>query len=46
MTHAPAQVRRFAPAIAGLAAALFLASCGQSQHGGFHGFPPAQVKRW
>ncbi|HET7031557.1 MAG TPA: efflux RND transporter periplasmic adaptor subunit [Casimicrobiaceae bacterium] len=35
--------RSYAPPIACLAAALLLASCGQSQQGGFHGFPPAQV---
>jgi membrane fusion protein (multidrug efflux system) len=35
--------RRFVHAIAVLAAAGLVAACGQSQHGGFAGFPPAQV---
>ncbi|HET7097102.1 MAG TPA: efflux RND transporter periplasmic adaptor subunit [Casimicrobiaceae bacterium] len=35
--------RRIAPLIASVAVALILAACGQSQQGGFHGFPPAQV---
>jgi len=43
MTPASLLARRFAPPIASLVAALLLASCGESQHGGFHGFPPAQV---
>jgi membrane fusion protein (multidrug efflux system) len=43
MTFASPLARRCAVAITTLATATFLASCGQSQHGGFHGFPPAQV---
>jgi len=43
MTPASPLARRFAPPIAALAAAAFLASCGQQQQGGFHGFPPAAV---
>src|SRR5262250_3707058 len=38
----PFPVRRF-PLFATLVAAALLAACGQSQQGGFHGFPPAQV---
>jgi len=31
------------PSLVALAAAALLAACGQQQHGGFQGFPPAQV---
>ena len=43
MQLASTLARRFAPTITALAAVLLVASCGQQQHGGFHGFPPAQV---
>ncbi|HVN36318.1 MAG TPA: efflux RND transporter periplasmic adaptor subunit, partial [Casimicrobiaceae bacterium] len=43
MTIASPVTSRCAPAIAGFAVAVLLTACGQSQHGGFHGFPPAQV---
>jgi membrane fusion protein (multidrug efflux system) len=43
MKLASALAPRFAPTIAALATALLVAACGQSQQGGFHGFPPAQV---
>jgi membrane fusion protein (multidrug efflux system) len=42
----PSVIRAFAhrlPSFAALAAAALVAACGQQQHGGFHGFPPAQV---
>ena len=43
MTLAFPLARRLVPAIATLAAAMLVASCGQQQQGGFHGFPPAAV---
>src|SRR4030095_10205837 len=43
MTLAFPLARRLVPAIAALAAAMLVASCGQQQQGGFHGFPPAAV---
>ena len=43
MMLASPPARRIAPLIASVAAALIVAACGQSQQGGFHGFPPAQV---
>ena len=43
MTLASPSVRRVVTALAGLAIATLVASCGRQQQGGFHGFPPAAV---
>ncbi len=43
MTLASTSARRVVAALAGLAIATLVASCGRQQQGGFHGFPPAAV---
>ena len=43
MTPVSPFARRVVAAVAGLVIATLVASCGRSQQGGFHGFPPAAV---
>src|SRR4249920_3971435 len=43
MSSPPRSARHFMFRLASLAAAAFVAACGQAPQGGFHGFPPAAV---